>query len=312
MNTPRDPYALESSPFFRLTSIHELAKLLRLTVGQLRQECLQPAFAPMRVVRKPGPRSKTRNVSPPLKTTLLLHQRLLRFFDRVRRPPYLHSATRRRSHVTNAAAHSGQRHLVKADLRKFYESTTYSHVVAFFHHELQMAGDLARLLARLCTREGRLAMGSPLSPLLSFWVHKKMFDRLDALSRQHRLRFTAYFDDLTISGNRITESFFQTIRRSVAIQGLELKEQRASVVRVQAGVEVTGAWLSRGALFVPQPAYLLARQAIAAVSSAEADELATAIRTAEGHVSASSAIRRGAGKALNRLMARAIHAKKPL
>jgi hypothetical protein len=52
--------------------------------------------------------------------------------------------------LTNALAHLAPNPSLKLDVRHFYPSMTFAHVVRFFSNELECARDVAHVLASIC------------------------------------------------------------------------------------------------------------------------------------------------------------------
>jgi hypothetical protein len=129
-----------------------------------------------------------------------LHRQLHRYLARIEVPAYLHSAVKGRSYLSNARAHVGVGSLIKIDIAKFYQSVPQHKVMHFFRDSLNCAADVAGLLANLICFDGKLATGSSVSPIISYYAFKPLFDGLNALAERHELVMTCYVDDVTISG----------------------------------------------------------------------------------------------------------------
>lgn len=237
-------YPIEQSPFWGLVSIHTLASLLGVPVKDLEAVCLSPAYNRFDEPPKPGakPGKEPRHIQEPVDATLRIHYRIVKHLDSIQRPDFLHSATKKRSHVTNARAHVDAGGAVVAmDIRKFYESTTYHHVKAFFRRDLGCALDVARLLATVCTADGHLPTGSCISPLLSYFAHRKMFAAVEALCVEKQVTMTLYVDDLTLSGAHATKTMLYQVKALIKQQGLRTQPTKDAVVRPGKAAIITGA-----------------------------------------------------------------------
>lgn len=156
------------------------------------------------------------------------HYRLAKLLDSIERPSFLHSATRRRSNVTNAGAHlSGtSKALVKTDIRKFYESTSEAHIKRFFHHDLCWPHDLAKLMAQVCSVDGHLPTGSCLSPIMSYFVHRQTFGQVAAICVAADVTMTLYVDDLCMSGENATRTLLFKVKDRISAAGLKSHKDR--------------------------------------------------------------------------------------
>jgi hypothetical protein len=240
-------YPIERSPFWRLSSIHQLATLLDVPVHEIKAICMEPSYN--RFDDRPKPGKEPRHIQEPTSRTLKIHYRMARYLDSIERPEFLHSATKKRSHVTNARAHlSSGGGVVAMDIRKFFESTTYHHVKAFFHRDLGCSHDVARLLATVCTADGHLPTGSCISPLLSYFTHRQMFARIEMLCIEQNVTVTLYVDDLTLSGIHATKSMLYQIKQLIVRHGLRTKATKDAVVRPGKSAIITGVMRTGGQL----------------------------------------------------------------
>jgi hypothetical protein len=215
----RKEYAVDQCALFKLESKGRLALLLFTELSKLERFAElgdgNYKLFPLKAVTDPfsKPR-KGRDVQEPKTELRQIHDRIHKLLKRVNCPEYLHSAIKGRSYKTNAKAHVGQSRLLKLDVRKFYPTTTESRVYNFFRDEMQSGHDVSGLLARLCTWNGSLATGSPLSPLLSYYANKPMFYELSEMARSRELKFSCYVDDLTFSGDKISLGLAEQVSTS--------------------------------------------------------------------------------------------------
>lgn len=244
-------YPIERSPLWGLTSTHQLAALINVQVEDLEVLCMAPAYNRFDEQPKPDgkPGKELRHIQEPVEATLRVHYRIAKHLDSIQRPDFLHSATKTRSHVTNARAHIASGGTVVAmDIRKFFESTTYHHVRAFFRRDLGCSLDVARLLATVCTADGHLPTGSCISPLLSYFTHRKMFGEVEKLCVEKDVTMTLYIDDLTLSGVHATKTLLHQIKVMIKRQGLQTHPKKDAVVRPGKAAIITGAVRDGGLL----------------------------------------------------------------
>lgn len=237
----RKSYALDQSPLYRMRSRKRLAA----DVFNIELSLLERLAANSNNYRvfniKQG--EKSRQVEVPKAIVERLHRRLFALLERIEKPLYLHSGVKKRSYLTNARAHLGSRSLVKLDLKKFYPSVRADMVYRFFHDALQCSPDVAGLLTRLCVYDGHVPTGSCLSQLLAFFAVKPLFDEIDSLAKSEGLYFTAYVDDMTLSGERATPAFLWKVKQLVHSHGLQYHKDRfypSNARRVVTGVLIDG------------------------------------------------------------------------
>jgi hypothetical protein len=169
---------------------------------------------------------KQRSVERPRPALARLQRRVFQILDCIEKPDYLHSGRKSRSYITNAQVHVGWVPLVKLDIKKFYASVSSAHIYRLFHDVLRCSPDVAGLLAKLCTADGHLPIGSSSSQLLAFFSSKKMFDELHAHSIKHGVKDSCYVDDLTWSGMNATPKFLWAAKQIVHHHGFKYHGDR--------------------------------------------------------------------------------------
>jgi hypothetical protein len=167
-----------------------------------------------------------RVIEEPGRALQSLHRQLHRYLARIEIPAYLHSAVKGRSYLTNAEAHIGEGGLIKVDIAKFYRKVPQHRVMHFFRDSLSCAPDVAGLLANLICFDGHLPTGSSVSPLMSFFAFRGMFDHLAALATHHELRMTCYVDDVAMSGPNASIQVLRAARSIVFREGLIAHKDR--------------------------------------------------------------------------------------
>lgn len=199
------PYPPNQSPLYCLESRKRLAsEVLGLSLPKLEglaerennyRECTRVTSG------------KQRTVHVPMPLLLAVHRRLATLLNRIVVPNYLQSGQRRRSHLTNAREHEKSRFVAKLDIRHFYPSITKDRVWHFLADGMRCSKDVSSLLAKLCTHQGSVPIGSPVSQVLAFHVVRPLLDELKELASRHQLSFTCYVDDLTFSGEGANHEF---------------------------------------------------------------------------------------------------------
>jgi hypothetical protein len=244
-------YPLVSSPLWKLNSIHLLARLMRVEVSRLRELGNSTEYNCFTDFSKPD---KPREVQEPLGLTMRVHYRLVRLLDSIFRPEFLHSATRNRSNITNAKAHRGGDSVVATDIENFYRNTTYLHVKSFFRNDLGWPLDLAKIMALICTVDGHLPTGSCLSPLLSYFVHQRVFGVIELLCRDKNVALTLYVDDLTLSGQHASRHLLHQVKTLLKRRGLRTHKDTLTARGHPA--KITGVVVDGSSMRVPNKHHL--------------------------------------------------------
>ena len=91
------------------------------------------------------------------------------------------------------------------DISNFYPSITEAKVYNFFKNDMKCCEKVATILSKLTTvkteecKEASLPQGFCFSPVLSWLVCKKQFNKLYNYCRQNNVIFTNWIDDVAFS-----------------------------------------------------------------------------------------------------------------
>ncbi|PCH91315.1 MAG: hypothetical protein COB85_09280, partial [Bacteroidetes bacterium] len=94
----------------------------------------------------------------------------------------VHGFVSNRSTRSNAIVHLGQKHLLKLDIKNFFESLKIDSVKDAFV-SLGFKEDIAIQLSRICTLEEKLVQGFPTSPVLANIISVEMDKRIHKLCK---------------------------------------------------------------------------------------------------------------------------------
>jgi hypothetical protein len=168
-----------------------------------------------------------------------------------------------RSTLTNAAAHTDARVVLKMDLKDFFPTVTLARVKGIFR-KAGYREQVATLLALLCTESPRevvelegktyyvslgprcLPQGAPTSPALTNALCLRLDRRLSGLAARLGWRYTRYADDLTFSlpaghkGPPKTGALMGLVKRVVAAEGFAVNPDKTRLHRRGGRQQVTG------------------------------------------------------------------------
>lgn len=170
----------------------------------------------------------------PLKS---LHRRIKSsFFAHVVFPDYLTGSIKGRDATRNANLHAGQAIVVCEDIEKFFPSTTIALVNEIWSGFFGFAPEVASLLARLTTKNGRLPEGAITSSYLAnlvFWKHESVLQ--ESLKAQG-IVYSRYVDDITFSAARrlLASEITGTIAKiygMLSSLGYRAKRQKHQIMR---------------------------------------------------------------------------------
>lgn len=194
---------------------------------------------------------RTRTISEPLEPLKTLQSDLLRRLiaclpsDRDLRHVVL------RNQVHNATTHVRQVNITKLDLRDAFPSVS-EHAVG---EALRRAGfnrDAARLVARLCTRDGELPQGAPTSNALLDLVMRPVDRAIQSYCRRNGHRYTRYADDLTLSGPDALDKAERCVERELNARNLFTNPDKTAHGGGKTAVLITGVMTAQTAKVRPQ------------------------------------------------------------
>src|SRR5258706_1739758 len=114
--------------------------------------------------------------------------------------PSAHGFILHRSVATNAADHTGKRWVLNVDLENFFPSINFGRIRGLFMKPpFEMGPAAATVCAQVVTFRNGLPQGAPTSPVLSNFIAAPLDGRLRRLARQHKLVYSRYADDITLS-----------------------------------------------------------------------------------------------------------------
>ena len=254
-------HTMEASPFYRIGRQVDLVPLTGNSLKNIKHLAQNRAQYYWRKEQKIG--EKLRSISCPIGPLRTLHEELQSRLNRIKQPDYLYSPRRGHTARKNADLHEKSVQIAKLDIRQFYPSTTSEHVFRFFRHRMNMVDDVAGLLTKLCTIDERLPFGSPLSPILCTLVHRDLFDQVSVYCRSLSLIMSLWVDDITISGDKVSNQTLWTVRQMIHAKGL--KSHKAQLRHTHLGAIVTGHYLRPNGISPANKHHLGVRDALAAL-----------------------------------------------
>lgn len=215
-------YEIERSPLSQKPTQRDIGDLVGETRDDLRRLVnYKELFIVRRQIVTGKKKKKTRDLAYPVGRLRGVHERLKFHLNKVKQPSYLFNPRRYKNQRDNALVHLDQDQYLTIDLKKFYPSTNADMVRRWFRDELGMYDDVAGLLTHLYTIDGKVAFGSPLTPVLCTLVHRRMFDQIADICIGRGLRYSVWVDDLTISGRFVPREVLAQIRAVVRMAGMK-------------------------------------------------------------------------------------------
>jgi len=146
-----------------------------------------------------------------------------------------------KSIADNAHPHVGKHVVVNVDVAGFFPSTRFSLIRRVIKKTLPiwMSDSARRLAADVCSYAGALPIGAPTSPAISNIVMLAADASITTVAGRHRLSYTRYADDITLSGEDPMQvlPFVQDVLRGL---GYNLDHKKTNIFRRGRRQVVTG------------------------------------------------------------------------
>jgi hypothetical protein len=187
-------------PHTGIASIDSFAKALKLNTSEL-QHIADSASSLYRIAKVIEKEDSTQRVTydalKPLKVVLSTLRK--RIIDKAYLPDYIAAGKKGKSYINNAQLHAGSKGLLSEDIKNFFPQISSNSVFQAFKYLYKMSPEVAEIATLLCTKDGYLVQGSPVSGSLAnvifFAAEPSLVDELKQLG----FRYTRYYDDVHIS-----------------------------------------------------------------------------------------------------------------
>lgn len=228
-------YPLHQSPFYKLSSFSKLATLLETTPAQLK---FYKKFdhTHYRIFTN----EKGRLIQSPSGDLYVLHNRIASLLARIQTPIWLHSFKKGYSYNSNALQHIHARQVITFDIKAFYQHITQDKVRQFFLNDLKCSKDIAYVLSKLCCFDNHLPTGSQVSIYLNFLANIAMFDELNNLAQSRQANISVYADDITVSGDSVDMSLYNTMKKVLIRYGYEVSRHKTQRFLAHQSPIITG------------------------------------------------------------------------
>jgi retron-type reverse transcriptase len=243
-------YNLDQSPFYCLQSKRKLANLLGINLSKLRKLAHSENLYIERNEVDPK-KDKTRHVEEPKPELKRVQKRIEQLLKRIKLPDFIHSPARRRSYVSNAQSHVNSAVVRSLDIKQYFPSTPSRRIYWFFHQRMKCSPDVAGILTELLTFKGCLPTGSPSSPILSYFGHIDMWEIISEIVKEANCTLTVYMDDVTISGENVSNKIVWQIKKQFYCCGLRDNKNKEKHYTGRIAHEVTGIIIKDGKLKIP-------------------------------------------------------------
>jgi hypothetical protein len=220
-------YDINQSPLYSIGSRKRLVSVLKTSWGNIdKLLSLGGLHLYSEYQKNYKDSSKSRYIEEPCPDLKKIQTLIDSYLSRIKVPDFLHSPARNCSQVTNAIVHQYSISMMKLDIRSYFESTSSRRVYWFFNTVMNCAPDVSAILTKLLTYQKRLPTGSPSSPRLAYFSHIDMWEKISEIAKINNYLITVYMDDITISGNCVSEKVIWRIKQIIFSHGLKYHKEK--------------------------------------------------------------------------------------
>lgn len=141
--------------------------------------------------------------------------------------------------IENLKFHKNQPKVFTLDLENFFPSISFLSIEKVFH-DLGYSRMIAKMLAKLCTRDKILPQGAPTSPSLSNLIFREADIQISSYCIENKIRFTRYADDLCFSGDFDEKALLDKVTKAVADLNLTINTAKTKLMTPNMRQTVTG------------------------------------------------------------------------
>ena len=121
-----------------------------------------------------------------------------RILAEIQLPQLIHGGVKKKSNITNAKPHQGNKYIFTTDLQEFYPNISSRMVYQTFL-KLNYSSHYSRWLTKLTTWKCQLPQGTPTSAHIANLVFLETDNQLKEICDKNFITYTRYVDDLTFS-----------------------------------------------------------------------------------------------------------------
>lgn len=169
---------------------------------------------------------KERIIRPSRKRLKIIQSKIKdRILSKIALPTNVHGGVKKKSNVTNAKEHQGNKYIFATDLKDFFPSIKSKKIYDLFI-ELGYNRQFALYLTRLTTWKGELPQGTPTSTDLANIFFLKTDNELIDLCKKNGIIYTRYVDDLTFSSSKNFQDLIPNLLSLIKKSGLKISYRK--------------------------------------------------------------------------------------
>ena len=158
---------------------------------------------------------KKRVIRPSYKELKLVQKKIKnKILVPIKLPKHIHGGVKKRSNISNAKPHQGNKYQFTTDLQNYYPGIKHSQIYNMFL-KLGYSNHYSNFLTKLTSWKYELPQGTPTSTHISNLVFLETDFKLIELCNKHNIVYTRYIDDLTFSSPKCFKHLLDEILQIV-------------------------------------------------------------------------------------------------
>lgn len=241
------PQQHEALAFF--STINKLADRLGLSSIELSTIVRDVPFS-YHVIPLKKKDGSTRTINAPERKLKEIQKKILtECLEKIKLPHYVYGGVKKKSIIDNAKCHIKGDYLLNIDIRDFFPSVHWKRIRQLYI-DLGCFEEVAEQLCKLTTLNYQLPQGAPTSPYLSNLVLTNLDTRLFNITKAHRLTYTRFFDDISISGNNSVKTLEDDFLKIIENENYKINYTKKFLYKPHQTKKVTGILIDDGHLDV--------------------------------------------------------------
>lgn len=169
---------------------------------------------------------KKRIIRPSLKELKIVQKKIKnRILAPIKLPKHIHGGVKKRSNISNAKPHQGNKYQFTTDLQNFYPGIKHTQIYDTFL-KLCYSNHYSNFLTKLTSWKYELPQGTPTSTHISNLVFLETDFKLIDLCNKHDIVYTRYVDDLTFSSPKCFKHLLNKILQIVIDGGFKISYRK--------------------------------------------------------------------------------------
>ena len=169
---------------------------------------------------------KKRVIRPSLKELKIVQKKIKNeILAPIKLPKHIHGGVRKRSNISNAKPHQGNKYQFTTDLQNYYPGIKHTQIFDTFL-KIGYSNHYSSILTKLTSWKYELPQGTPTSTHISNLVFLETDFKLIDLCNKNNIVYTRYVDDLTFSSPNCFKHLLNEILQIVIDGGFQISYRK--------------------------------------------------------------------------------------